>query len=158
MAAEERRIEEQVSKALRCHLQQLLRCQFLYFCTSKASKLSSKPSTSTLRSRRSVKMTRDCISCGVARRTKAARSGRSASLLCRSTHSFAAYVSIRQHTSASVRPLEAGTQHTPAYVSIRQHTSASVSIRQHTSACTPAGAARRACSQIERTRASILKG
>jgi hypothetical protein len=41
-----------------------------------------------------------------------------------------AYVSLRQLTSAyaSIR------QHTPAYASIRQHTSAYVSIRQHTSA------------------------
>ncbi len=41
-----------------------------------------------------------------------------------------AYVSIRQHTSASCRSFHLGS----AYVSIRQHTSAYVSIRQHTSA------------------------
>ncbi len=40
------------------------------------------------------------------------------------------YVSIRQHTSASVSI----RQHTSAHVSIRQHASAYVSIRQHTSA------------------------
>jgi hypothetical protein len=48
----------------------------------------------------------------------------------------AAYVSMRQHTSAYVsilaeRVLQCSTQlqHTSAYVSIRQHTSAYVSIR-----------------------------
>jgi hypothetical protein len=48
-----------------------------------------------------------------------------------SSVAFAAYVSIRQHTSAyfSIR------QHASAYVSIRQHTSAYVSMHQHTSAC-----------------------
>jgi hypothetical protein len=46
-----------------------------------------------------------------------------------------AYVSIRQHTSAYVSTrLYRLRQHTSAYVSIRQHKSAYVSIRQHTSA------------------------
>ncbi len=56
---------------------------------------------------------------------------------------YAAYVSIRQHTSAHasirqhtsayvrIRRIWQHTQHTSAYVSIRQHTSADVSIRTH---------------------------
>jgi hypothetical protein len=54
-----------------------------------------------------------------------------------SMHTTCAHVSIRQHTSAYVRPrarqrpaLCTQPAHTSAYVSIRQHTSAYVSIRQ----------------------------
>jgi hypothetical protein len=91
-----------------------LRCQYLYFCTSKASKVSTNTDTCDLSSTGSI---------GGGR-------GRLAVSPLSSPSSSTLNACIRQHTSAyvSIR------QHTSAYVSIRQHTSAYVSIRQHTSA------------------------
>jgi hypothetical protein len=91
-------------------LRTLLR-QYLYFCTSKASKLSTWA--------------------GARHGTHpSAHAPPSSHFLLLIRQHTSAYVSIRQHTSAyvSIR------QHTSVYVSIRPHTSAYVSIRQHTSA------------------------
>jgi hypothetical protein len=95
----------------------LIKLVIEYFCTSKASKLSTCSMPIVL--------------------TYLLSPGRSTNT-CQHTSAYvsilqhtSAYVSIRQHASAyvSIR------QHTSAYVSIRQQTSAYVSIRQHTSAC-----------------------
>jgi hypothetical protein len=103
-----------------------LRCQYVYFCTSEAS----KPSTFGVLS--------DIHSHGVC----SIRQHTSAWQHTSAYVSMAAYVSIRQHTSAyismaayvSIRQHTSAWQHMSAYVSICQHTSAYVSIRQHTSA------------------------
>jgi hypothetical protein len=88
-------------------LTMLLRREYLYFCTSKASKLSTFESC---------------------QHTMAMR------LVCSMRHdssvTLSAYVSIRQHTSAYASIC----QHATAHVSIRQHTSEYASIHQHTSA------------------------
>jgi hypothetical protein len=87
--------------------------QYLYFCTSKASKESTEnlhDGAHALLARREGIAFND--SCSLAEFAIVATKCPQKQLLV--------YASIRQHTSA--------------YVSIRQHTSASVSIRQHTSA------------------------
>jgi hypothetical protein len=81
----------------------LLRCQYVYFSTSKASKLSTW---------QSARAKRCCAISGCA--------------ACIRQHT-SAYVSIRQHTSAVLRDKRMRCLHTSAYVSIRQHTSAYVS-------------------------------
>ena len=83
-----------------CPSTQLLRCRYLYYCTSKASKLSTWP-RSCLRSR-----SRRCCREGGFRALPLAR--------LRHLHA-SAYFSILQH---SIR------QQPPAYVRMRQHTSA----------------------------------
>jgi hypothetical protein len=100
--------------------------QYVYFCTSKASKMSTctdgcdlhehlacePPAYVSLRQHTSAYVS--------------IRQHTSAYISIRQLTS--AYVSIRQHTSAHVST----RQHTSAHVSTRQHTSAHVSIRQHT--------------------------
>ncbi len=98
-----------------------LRREYLYFCTSKASKLSTWRLCTSQRTLRS-----HCLLSPTAHTCRSIRQYTSAYV---SIHT-SAYVSIRQHTSAyvSIR------QHTSAYVSIRQRTAAYVRIRQHTAA------------------------
>jgi hypothetical protein len=135
---------------------QLLRCQSLYFCASKASKLSTCRSWSD----------RTCVVCDAdtdALERWSSSSSAAASQFESLTHTCcrvpapSAYVSIRQHTSAyAIRVVDphllsctCPVSIRSAYVSIRnsihrpklllvylprQHTSAYVSIRQHTSA------------------------
>jgi hypothetical protein len=86
---------------------QLLRCQYLYFCTRKASKLrESKVSVMH------VSAWQQTAHVSIRQHTSA-------------------YVSIRLHTSADEAAERGfdGRLHTSAYVCIRQHTSAYVSIR-----------------------------
>jgi hypothetical protein len=126
---------------------QRLRCQYLYFCTSEASKLSTCHHQALCVSTLLPSRTNCMIHVSIRQHTSAYVSKRqhtvclhtvSACVSIRHTsacvsirqHNTSAYVSIRQHTSACVSI----RQHTSAYVSIRQHTSAYVSIRQHTSA------------------------
>ncbi len=92
--------------------------QYLYFCTSKASKLSAEGSCFCLRTR--ARERREALDVSIRQHT-------SAHVSIRQHTSAYAYVSIRQHTSAyvSIRIC----QHTPAYVCIRQHTPAYVNIR-----------------------------
>jgi hypothetical protein len=83
---------------------QLLRCQYLYFCTSKASKLRTFNST------------------------------HSSTPYPPENRSDAANFASRWFWTYSAAPQVSARQHTSAYVSIRvirQHTSAYVSIRQH---------------------------
>jgi hypothetical protein len=92
--------------------------QYVYFCTSKASKMSTCTDGCDLH---------EHLAC------------EPPAYVSLRQHT-SAYVSIRQHTSAyiSIRQLTSAyvsiRQHTSAHVSTRQHTSAHVSIRQHTSA------------------------
>jgi hypothetical protein len=118
-------------------------CRYLYFSTSKASKVSCKLSTprSLATARRRAVRQHTSAYVGIRRHTSAyvgIRQHTSAFVSIRQHTS--AYVGIRRHTSAYVgirRHTSAYVgirQHTSAYVGIRQHTSAYVSIRQHTSA------------------------
>jgi hypothetical protein len=96
---------------------QLLRRQYLYFCTSKASKLSA------------------CRSRSMIPRLEHTPSRHTSAHVSTRQHT-SAYVSIRQHTcrSQSMIPRLEHTDSTTLFTCIRQHTSAYVSIRQHTSA------------------------
>ncbi len=117
VAAREQLVASRVSQA----------SQYLYFCTSKASKLgtlSSRVWRSTLSTVCwSVEESAACI--GLVQHSSGLVQHSSAYV--RSIEESAACIGLVQHSSAyfSIR------QHTSAYVSIRQHTS--VSIRQHTS-------------------------
>ncbi len=135
---------------------QLLTCQYLYFCTSKASKLSTAVSSEQ---RDRQQHTSAYVS--IRQHTSAYVSIR---------QHTSAYASIRQQLSTAVSSRRSGIvnseyvirQHTSAYVSIRQHTSAYVSIRQHTSATEYRGELseernrqQRVASQIEKAFAHI---
>jgi hypothetical protein len=128
----------------------LLRCQYLYFCTSNASKVSTRhrvgglshvarklppphvPASVSIRQRMRLS--------DVVRQTSAYVSGCGFPPLsdrrpeCIPTDGIrqhvSAYASIYQHTSTYISIC----QHVPAYVSIRQHMSAYVSMCQHMSA------------------------
>jgi hypothetical protein len=115
----------------------LLRCQYLYFCTSTASNVRGSTKSST----------RLCIHGAAAQRadrrihvvTAGCRRQEHLPYVSIRQHT-SAYVSIRQHTSAyvsirqAVAPTATPATRTSAHVSTRQHTSAHVSTRQHTPA------------------------
>ncbi len=116
VAAREQLVASRVSQA----------SQYLYFCTSKASKvgtLSSRVSRSTL----------STVCWSVEERAACVGLVQHSSGLVQHSSGLV------QHSSAYVRSVEESAvciglvQHSSAYVSIRQHTSAYVSIRQHTS-------------------------
>ncbi len=110
---------------------QLLWCQYLHFCTSKASKVS----------RQSSGYSQFCAC--VPELVSIQHTSAYVSIHASSMWNLSAYVSIRQHWPACASSMWTSS----AYVSIRQHTSAYVSIRQHTSAYMP-----RACGTCQPVR------
>jgi hypothetical protein len=118
--------------------QRLLLRQYLYFCTSKASKLRTLDVVSCVSERREG----DQRSALLQQRQlpphpEQAQVAKSSAYVSIRQHT-SAYVSIRQHTSAYVTAVAASGASTlrqpSAYVSVRQRTSAYVSVRQRTSA------------------------
>jgi hypothetical protein len=120
-------------------------CQYLYFCTSKASKLSTCACAAPIRitsvADKAAKSVGACLGVSDRGSEQPSRNHPHTFSVTPPTHTLReprlllAHVSIRQHASAyaattsiSVPPLRI-RQHTSAYVSIRQHTPAYVSIR-----------------------------